>query len=173
MSARIKLLALVLSAAFTASCTFGEVDDDEEEFEEELEQTADETDNLNNLDGFIDDALDEAEEIAENMVICDGMTLAELIDAATISDGCKITVQDYLPEAEENFTGRLVVLGTEENEADGSLSIYLHGSDDTGTALIGNAFTSATVTAGGTLLEEGSYSVTLSGDFMRHRRPIA
>ncbi len=163
-----------LTAMWTMSCTFeADTNNDENNLSNDLKDADTNNDennlsndlkDLDNLEDDLEDLIDEVEDIAENTVICDGMTLTELMEATTISDGCKITVQDFLPDAEENFTGRLVVLGTEENDEDGSLSIFLHGADGDGDALSGDAFEEATVSVNGTALESGDFSVTLSGE---------
>lgn len=94
--------------------------------------------------------------------ICAGMTLDELSQARTITDECKSLLESYLPKPSDNFSDRLLVLGSEEG-ADGSLRVFLAGADADGAALDFDAFAGAAITAGGVSVE-GSFSVTLVAD---------
>lgn len=108
----------------------------------------------------LDDALDDIE-------VCDGMTLEELMNAQTLSESCKEQLQAYLPKAENNFEGRLIVLGQQEHD-DGSLSIFVHGVDENGKALdhaqLAEAELSATVDGDLTLLAETEWSISKSAE---------
>jgi hypothetical protein len=112
----------------------------------------------------IDDTVDDVVDDVENTEICDGKTLEELFDAKTVSDECKQTLESYLPQPDDNFSGNIVVLGSETDEADGTLRVFLHGADDTGAALDADAYASATVSVGGTALVEGEFTITALAD---------
>jgi len=103
----------------------------------------------------------------ENVVICDGMTFDELMTAVTISESCKAELQSYLPQPENNFQDRLIVLGQAEND-DGSLSVYVQGVDGSGAAFTAaewdNLEVSVTVGGSAELLAEGTFTVTTVGD---------
>ena len=118
----------------------------------------------------IDDAQDEIDKAvdeAANVEICDGMTFQELMDAQTITEDCKDQLQSYLPEPEDNFQGRLLIAGQTENE-DGSLSVFVFGADEDGSALSATelAQLSVTVTLDGeaTPLEEDQFEIVANAD---------
>jgi hypothetical protein len=94
--------------------------------------------------------------------LCDGQTLAELAKAKTISDGCKSTLEAYLPAPFDDFDGRVVVLGRETHD-DGSLRLFVAGVDAAGAPLSDDALATATVapkTAAGTADLRVNASVT-------------
>jgi len=99
--------------------------------------------------------------------ICAGMTLDELSRARTVSDECKALLESYLPRPADNFSDRLMVLGSEER-SDGSLRVFIAGADTGGAALDADAFASATVSIsdgnGGFVAAQGSFTVTLVAD---------
>lgn len=112
------------------------------------------------------DAIDKASDEWENIKVCDGMTLGELVDAQTLSDDCKQQVESYLPQAENDFKGRLIVLGQQEGE-DGSLALYVHGVDAKGEAISAKAFSELSVTAsidGETVTLESEDITTRAGE---------
>jgi len=90
------------------------------------------------------DAELEGGQAAGRVEICDGQTLAELAHAKTLSASCKDGVAAYLPAASDNFTGRVMVLGTEA-QPDGSLRVFLAGTDADGVALPASAYARVTV----------------------------
>jgi hypothetical protein len=96
--------------------------------------------------------------IAGNVPVCDGQTLSQLEGAKTISDNCKLEVQSYLPAPSNDFSGRVMVLGQEERD-DGSLRVYVAGTDQSGRPLSAAAFGTARVavqTDGGGLVDSGA-----------------
>lgn len=99
--------------------------------------------------------------------VCDGMTLEELMNATTLSESCKASLESYLPQPSTNFTSKLVVLGSAEGE-DGSLTIYTHGVDADGNALDAAAWgelqVSVDVAGEAVVLGEGEFTVTLVAD---------
>ena len=105
------------------------------------------------------------------LAICDGQTLAELRHATTLSASCKAEVAAYLPAASDDFTGRVLLLGSEE-QSDGSLRAFVAGTDADGQALGPNAYARATVSAVGQapLVVDARVKVTpfaqLSGDVL-------
>jgi hypothetical protein len=98
---------------------------------------------------------------AGNIEVCDGQTLAELERAKSISDECKTEVEAYLPASSNDFSGRVVVLGQERHD-DGSLRVFVAGTDENGAPLSAAAFGAAHVslrTNGGGFVDSGA-SVT-------------
>jgi hypothetical protein len=98
-----------------------------------------------NIAGDLD--LGNASELGK-VVVCDGQTLAELARAKTISPACKAQVAAYLPASSDDFRGRVVVLGSEE-DPDGLLRVFVAGTDAHGSALPDSAYGSATVSLAG------------------------
>lgn len=95
-----------------------------------------------NVTGFDASAVDDSSALD----VCDGQTLAELERAKTLSEDCKAELEAYLPAPFENFSGKVVVLGQEQHE-DGSLRVYVAGTDAQGAALSADALAAATVTS--------------------------
>lgn len=112
-------------------------------------------------------AVEDAGEALENIEVCDGMTFGELMNAQSLSESCKEQLQAYLPEAENNFESRLIVLGQQEHD-DGSLSIFVHGVDEHGKALtreqLAEAELMATVDGDLTLIAEEDWSLSTSAE---------
>lgn len=110
--------------------------------------------------------LDE-EGIEKAVEACGGMTLEELMNATTINEECKASLESLLPQPSTNFSSKLVVLGSEEGE-DGSLTIYTHGVDGDGNALDASAWADlqVSVSVGGEakVLGEGEFTVTAVAD---------
>ncbi|HXS18820.1 MAG TPA: vWA domain-containing protein [Polyangiaceae bacterium] len=113
------------------------------------------------------DAIEDAGEALENIEVCDGMTFGELMNAQTLSESCKQQLQAYLPEAENNFEARLIVLGQQEHD-DGSLSIFVHGVDKDGKALeaeqLAEAELRATVDGDLTVIADAEWSISTSAE---------
>ena len=111
--------------------------------------------------------LPDAGEIDGDLEVCDGMTLEELTHARTISDGCKAQLESLLPQPADNFSNRLLVLGSEER-SDGSLRVFMTGADASGAALDIDAFANATLSvtdaSGAFVAAQGSITVTLVAD---------
>lgn len=95
--------------------------------------------------------------------VCDGMTLAELVDATTISASCKASLEAYLPQPASNFSSTVVILGSQE-EADGSLTVYAHGADANGQAIDSAAWADVQVS----VEVDGFAQVLAAGDFSMH-----
>ncbi len=108
----------------------------------------------------IEEEIEKAGERLGDIEVCDGMTIEELMDAQTISDECKDEVQSFLPQPEDNFEDRVMILGSDEGD-DGSLSIFLHGADDGGEALNADAWSDVEVS----VLVDGETVVLAEGDF--------
>lgn len=108
---------------------------------------------LGGATGKLSDALEDASDELEDIEICEDMTFGELMNAQSVSDECKEQLQAYLPQAENNFEGRLIVLGQEEH-GDGSLSIFVHGVGSDGVPLTVENFADARLEA------------VVSGDFV-------
>jgi hypothetical protein len=97
------------------------------------------------------------QEQAGNIQVCDGQTLSELERAKTLSDACKADVAAYLPSPSNDFAGRIVVLGQEQHD-DGSLRVFVAGTDAGGVPLGGAAFGAARLSlqgAGSALVDSG------------------
>jgi hypothetical protein len=83
-----------------------------------------------------------------DVVVCDGQTLAELERAKTLSASCKAEVAAYLPSSSDDFRGRVVVLGSQQDQ-DGPLRVFVAGTDAAGAALADGAYGAATVSLAG------------------------
>lgn len=114
--------------------------------------------NTDEIEGDLKESVDKVADLE----VCDGMTLEELANAQTLSEQCKQQLTSFLPEPEDNFESRLVILGQEER-TDGSIAIYLHGVDSTGAALDASALANlqVSVTASGTAqtLTDGEFTL--------------
>jgi hypothetical protein len=103
-------------------------------------------------DTGLDDLEDDIEDLADNVVVCDGMTLSELSRANDVSDGCRADLEGLLPRAQNNFETRLAVIGSGVDTQTGKLQLYVQGASMNGAALDAEAFADARV------------SVTIDGD---------
>jgi hypothetical protein len=112
-------------------------------------------------EGVVDDLPDA--DIGE-IEICDGMTLEELTQQNTLSDNCRAQIESYLPQPENNFESKLVVLGTTTDASDGSKLVYLHGTDASGMAFDATDYAAlkveVTVAGQATLLAEGTFTLS-------------
>jgi hypothetical protein len=95
--------------------------------------------------GF-DDALEDALEDLEGLEVCGDMTLEELSTADEISEECRADIEQFLPEEQESFSGRLVSLGSDTTD-DGRRQFFVHGATDDGAVIDVDAFANATITA--------------------------
>ena len=97
-----------------------------------------------------------------------GMSFDDLVQQNDVSEDCRNAVESLLPEVQNNFTGRLIVLGTELDETTNQRIIYLSGVDASGNALTSEALQAAsiTVTEGGTdtVLTAADFSTTALSD---------
>lgn len=95
--------------------------------------------------------------------VCDNLTLEELVNARKLSDECKARLESFLPQPQDDFDSKLIVLGSEE-QADGSLDVFVYGAHADGKALTTDDFVGAevSVTVKGTanVLAEGDFTVT-------------
>jgi hypothetical protein len=109
-------------------------------------------------------AADLDEEDVGRIEVCDGQTLRQLLNARAISDDCKHAIVSVLPSPVDNYSKKLVVLGTSE-QSDGSLRVFLSGADASGTAFGAEAYAAATVSVsdglGGFVATDGSIEATL------------
>lgn len=80
--------------------------------------------------------------------VCDGQTLGELERGKSVSDDCKQELEALLPSSSNDFAGRVVVLGREAHD-DGSLRVFVAGTDANGNALSSAAFAGARVSVRG------------------------
>ncbi len=108
-----------------------------------------------------------AQDIVDAITECGDLTFEEVTLQDSITDDCRAAVEDLLPEAQNNFSSRLIALG---NEVDGSSRhiIYLQGIGADGAILEAADYEDVvvTVTTDGveTVLEAGEYAVDLLED---------
>lgn len=103
-------------------------------------------------------------ERAGSIQVCDGQTLSELEHAKTLSDECKAEVAAYLPSPSNDFAGRLIVLGKEQHD-DGSLRVFVAGTDAGGAPLSAAEFAAARLSLqgdGAALVDSGVAPVATS-----------
>lgn len=103
-----------------------------------------------------------------NAIPCDGKFIDEIQSDEGLSEECRADLEPYMEDPEQNFDGRVVLLGSEV-DAGGNRSMYLHGSDDSGRPLQLADFERATVvvtTAEGEEVElsPAELSVRATGD---------
>jgi hypothetical protein len=112
------------------------------------------------LGGCVARATANADELAaSNTKVCGDQTLGELEHGESVSDGCKSELTAYLPASSGDFTGRVVVLGSETRD-DGSLRVFVAGTDGAGQPLSAAAFAGARVAvrSGGAFVDSGGVS---------------
>ncbi|MCH9681345.1 MAG: VWA domain-containing protein [Deltaproteobacteria bacterium] len=76
---------------------------------------------------------------------CDGKLVEELQDQDGLSDECRADIAPYLPDPQDSFDGRLVVLG-EAHDQVGAVSVFVHGVDELGSVLDESDWADARVT---------------------------
>lgn len=103
------------------------------------------------------------QERAGNVEVCNGQTLSELEHAETLSDDCKADVAAYLPSSSNDFAGRVVLLGQEQHD-DGSLRVFVAGTDAGGAPLSAAAFGAARLSLqdGAALVDSGVTPIATS-----------
>ena len=99
--------------------------------------------------------------------VCDNMTFEQLVNARKLSDECKAQLEAFLPKPQDDFDSKLIVLGSEE-QADGSLDVFVYGAHADGKALTSEDFASAqvsvTVKGSATVLADGDFTVSAVAD---------
>jgi hypothetical protein len=117
-------------------------------------------------DDVINDLRDAAGEL-DDLEICPGYTLPELLNASSLSEECREELLSFLPEPQATFEDKLLAPGGLRSEA-GELRFLLQGVDGDGVAISADALASAeisvTTSAGVRVLAEGEYSITLTAD---------
>lgn len=84
------------------------------------------------------------DELTDVIEAC-GLSFGDVQQQNDISDDCREAIESLLPDAQNNFSGRLVVLGTDLNETNQRL-LYVHGIDASGTPLTAEQLQEASVT---------------------------
>lgn len=79
---------------------------------------------------------------------CDGAFIDEVQSDEGLSEQCREELRPYMEDPEQNFDGRVVMLGSQRDAA-GNLALYLHGADVDGVPLDLADFEGATVTVTG------------------------
>jgi von Willebrand factor type A domain len=83
----------------------------------------------------IDDAIEEAKKASQEIEICPGFTLAELLMADALSEECREELLSFLPQPQNDFKGRLIAPGGARVDASGEVRVLLQGADAQGAAL--------------------------------------
>lgn len=149
-------LALCVAVALIASCKV-KTDDD---------MPGPSVPDLDDLDD-VQDRLRDAATNLDDLEICPGYTVDELLQANSLSPQCRDALLSFLPEPQTTFEERLVAPGG-ARWADGELHVLLQGADGSGAALAADALAAIEVhvTVGGqeNLLAEGEYTFAASAE---------
>lgn len=95
-----------------------------------------------------------------NIIDACGLSFDDIQQQNGISDDCRDAVGSLLPSAQNNFTSRLVVLGTDLDESN-QRRLYVQGIDASGNPLTSDQLKTATVT----VIEGSTETVLDAGDF--------
>jgi hypothetical protein len=115
----------------------------------------------------IEDQLRDAAMQLEDLEICPGYTLPQLLSANSLTPECREELLSFLPDPEASFEGRLLAPGGLRNEG-GELRFLLQGVDAASVAISADAIAQASVSVlvDGELraLESSEFSVVLTAD---------
>lgn len=103
----------------------------------------------------------------EDLEICPGYTLPELLQANSLTPECREELLSFLPDPEATFEGKLLSPGG-VRDVGGELHLLLQGVDAEGAAISADVLAAATVSVvveGETrVLEAGEYTITLTAN---------
>lgn len=127
-------------------------------------------DGAGDLDDTLDEINDDLQDASidlDDLEICPGYTLPELLSANSLTPECRQELLSFLPDPQATFENKLLSPGG-ARVTDGELQVLLQGVDAEGTAISAEALATATVSVmiDGELrvLQEGEYSITLTAD---------
>ncbi len=116
----------------------------------------------------IDEKIDEAKEAVNDTEICPGYTVAELFQADSLSEECRDVLLSFLPQAQNDFKGRLIAPGSARVVGD-EVRVLLQGADAAGVALTAADLEAeleitAVFDAEARVLEAGDFEIVATAD---------